>query len=60
MFIQKRNDEYYSEAYHIIPVNEISKTKLSIDNLISVCANHHRQIHYGDVELITNNEFYIE
>lgn len=57
---KKRNGEYYSEAHHVIPVNEISKTKLSIDNLISVCANHHRQIHYGDVELITNNELYIE
>lgn len=57
---KKKNGEYYTEAHHVIPVNEISKTKLSIDNLISVCPNHHRQIHYGDVELISNNEIYIE
>lgn len=57
---KKKNGEYYVEAHHIIPVNEIDNTKLSVDNLICVCPNHHRQIHYGNVELISNNELYTE
>lgn len=57
---RKKNGDYYLEVHHVIPVNDTENSKLSVDNLISVCANHHRQIHYGDVELISNNDDYIE
>ena len=33
---------------------------LSIANLLTVCANHHRQMHYGKVEIIEDrNECFI-
>lgn len=57
---KKKNGEYYSEAHHIVPVNDALNSKLSVDNLISVCPNHHSQIHFGDVDLISNNDDYIE
>ncbi|RDY25836.1 EVE domain-containing protein [Romboutsia weinsteinii] len=57
---KKKNGEHYSEVHHIIPVNNIEETKLSVDNLICLCPNHHRQLHYGDVEVIDNNDLYIE
>jgi hypothetical protein len=37
----------------------MSEGSLSPDNLITVCANHHRQLHYGDVKLIENNSKFI-
>ena len=38
----------YAEAHHIIPVSEHSLD--NPDNLLVLCANHHRQLHYADVE----------
>lgn len=53
---KKRNGEYYVETHHVIPVSELKSGVLSANNLITVCANHHRQLHYGDAELLKNNE----
>lgn len=53
---KKRNGEFYIEAHHVIPVSLLKIGSLSFTNLITVCANHHRQIHYGDVELIQQTE----
>lgn len=52
----KQNDEFYIETHHVEPVSKIKMGVLSITNLITVCANHHRQLHYGKVELIENSE----
>jgi len=46
---KKRNGEYYIEAHHIEPVSTLKKGVLSSANIITVCANHHRQLHYGKV-----------
>ena len=58
---QKANGEYYIETHHIIPVANLTQGTLGISNLISVCANHHRQFHYGDIKIIenTNNKLTI-
>lgn len=40
----------YVETHHIIPVSEQIEGSLGIANLITLCANHHRQLHYGNVD----------
>lgn len=49
----------YIESHHVIPVSTREAGVLSVQNIITVCANHHRQMHYGDVELLdmTDNKF---
>ncbi|MBA9078204.1 HNH endonuclease [Rufibacter quisquiliarum] len=49
---KKPNGEYYVETHHVEPVSSMKNGVLSMDNLITVCANHHRQLHYGDSTLI--------
>lgn len=39
----------YVEAHHVVPVSEQQVGSLSAANVITVCPNHHRQLHYGDV-----------
>ena len=51
----KKDGEPYIEAHHIIPVYIRQKGSLSFTNIITVCANHHRQLHFGKVELISNS-----
>jgi hypothetical protein len=47
----KANDEPYVEAHHATPVSELEVGSLSASNIMILCANHHRQLHYGTVEL---------
>jgi hypothetical protein len=53
---KKTNGEYYVETHHIIPVSNLTQGSLGISNLITVCANHHRQFHYGNIIIIDNTE----
>jgi len=53
---KKRNDEFYVETHHIIPVSELEQGSLGTLNLLTTCANHYRQLHYGDVKLIENSD----
>ena len=57
---KKKSGEYYVETHHIIPVSDTENSKLSVDNLICLCPNHHKQVHYGNVEIINNNDTYVE
>lgn len=57
---KKKSGEYYIETHHIIPVSDIENSSLSVENLICVCPNHHRQLHYGNVDIILNSELYIK
>jgi hypothetical protein len=50
----KRNGDTYIETHHVEPVSTFKVGVLSVTNLMTVCANHHRQLHYGNVELIDN------
>lgn len=52
----KQNGEIYIETHHVEPVSIMKAGVLSITNLMTVCANHHRQLHYGNVELTENSE----
>lgn len=45
----KANGEPYVEAHHATPVSELEVGSLSATNIMIVCANHHRQMHYGNV-----------
>ena len=33
---------------------------MSVDNLICLGSNHHRQVHYDNVMIINNNDKYVE
>jgi len=52
----KTNGEMYIETHHVEPVSTVKSGVLSITNLMTVCANHHRQLHYGNVNLIENGD----
>jgi hypothetical protein len=45
----KPNGERYVEAHHATPVSELEVGSLSATNIMILCANHHRQMHYGSV-----------
>lgn len=53
---RKINGEYYIETHHIFPVSELKKGSLGLHNLMTLCANHHRQVHYGNVKIISSDE----
>ncbi|SEP49914.1 EVE domain-containing protein [Rhodospirillales bacterium URHD0017] len=43
----KANGDPYVEAHHVMPVSRKQVGSLSASNIMTVCPNHHRQIHYG-------------
>ncbi|MES2443908.1 MAG: HNH endonuclease signature motif containing protein [Pseudomonadota bacterium] len=45
----KANGEPYVEAHHATPVSAMEVGSLSAANIMILCANHHRQMHYGTV-----------
>lgn len=47
----KANSEPYVEAHHATPVSELEVGSLSAGNIMILCPNHHRQMHYGTVEI---------
>jgi predicted HNH restriction endonuclease len=47
----KKNGEHYAEAHHVMPVSELQVGSLTASNIMVVCANHHRQMHYGGVDV---------
>lgn len=53
---RKRNGVPYVEAHHVMPVSSLAVGALGPENVITVCANHHRQMHYGTVEIAPQEE----
>jgi hypothetical protein len=45
----KKNGTPYVEAHHVVPVSAGQIGSLATTNLMTLCANHHRQMHYGNV-----------
>ncbi|GAB3861674.1 hypothetical protein GCM10028822_41530 [Hymenobacter terrigena] len=41
----------YVETHHVESVSQLSVGALGLANLITLCANHHRQMHYGNAML---------
>lgn len=55
---RKKNGEPYVEAHHVMPVSFQQVGSLSASNIVTLCANHHREVHYGDVSVsIGQTEF---
>lgn len=46
---RKKDGTPYVEAHHVMPVSTKKVGVLSCTNIMTLCANHHRQMHYGDV-----------
>ncbi len=47
----KADGEPYVEAHHATPVSALEVGSLSATNIMILCANHHRQMHYGTVSI---------
>jgi len=48
----KPNGERYVEAHHATPVSAQEIGSLAASNIMILCADHHRQMHYGNVRLV--------
>lgn len=48
----KANGEPYVEAHHVMPVARRQIGSLAASNVMILCANHHRQMHYGGIEVV--------
>lgn len=61
-FIKRNSKIPYVETHHIEHASLLIKGSLALHNLITVCANHHRQFHYGNLEIIdrTEQHFYFD
>jgi hypothetical protein len=60
-FKKKKGDkedegDTYIETHHVIEVYKLIKGTLGVSNLITVCANHHRQFHFGNIEIKVNTK----
>jgi hypothetical protein len=47
---RKPNGDPYVEAHHAMPVSKRQIGSLAASNVMILCANHHRQMHYGGIE----------
>ncbi len=48
---KKPNGQHYVEAHHVMPVAKREVGSLSASNVMTLCPNHHRQVHYGGVQV---------
>ena len=49
-FVTRRNDQLYLEGHHLIPISCQDEFRKSLDvyaNIIGLCPNCHRQLHFG-------------
>jgi predicted HNH restriction endonuclease len=53
---KKKNGELYAEAHHVMPIAKLKTGSLGPSNIMVVCANHHRQLHYGGVSVIIKDK----
>jgi 5-methylcytosine-specific restriction endonuclease McrA len=52
--IKKKNGELYCEVAHIIPFAETLSS--TIDNLIVLCPNHHKEFDHGELEVLKRSK----
>lgn len=55
----KRSGEPYVEAHHIMPVSRLEVGSLSASNIMTLCANHHRQVHYGVADITIEADHFV-
>jgi hypothetical protein len=48
---KRKNGEPYIEAHHAMPVAQMQIGSLAASNIMTLCANHHRQVHFGCVDV---------
>jgi len=46
---EKRNGGFYSEGHHLVPLSEAGTQEA--DNIVILCPNHHKMLHYARVEV---------
>ena len=51
--ILKKDGSKYVEAAHIKPKNQ--KGRETLDNIILLCPNHHKEFDFGHLEIILHN-----
>ncbi|HKA77107.1 MAG TPA: EVE domain-containing protein [Pseudolabrys sp.] len=55
----KRTGDPYVEAHHVMPVSKGQIGSLAASNILTVCANHHREMHYGNVAVKINKSKFV-
>ncbi|KDM68268.1 EVE domain-containing protein [Acidiphilium sp. JA12-A1] len=55
---KKPNGEPYVEAHHVMPVANLERGSLNAANIMTVCANHHRQLHFGGIDVSTTDSHF--
>jgi predicted RNA-binding protein with PUA-like domain len=53
---RKPDGDPYVEAHHVMPVAKGDVGSLAVSNVITVCANHHRQLHYGGIAVRVHDD----
>ena len=56
-FVTRRNDQLYLEGHHLIPISHQDEFEWSLDvyaNIIGLCPNCHRQLHFGKKNEVRN------
>ena len=51
-----RTGKPYAEAHHVTPLHKLENGSMASQNVICVCANCHRKMHFGNVEIIKTTE----
>ncbi len=46
---KKHDGSLYSEAHHLLPLSK--EGSQAVDNIVILCPNHHRMLHYADVRI---------
>ena len=49
----KRDGTPYAEAHHVQPVSMLMPGSLGEHNIMVLCASHHRQVHYGSFDIVS-------
>jgi predicted HNH restriction endonuclease len=53
---RKRNGDTYIEAHHVQQVSTRGAGVLAPSNIMTLCANHHRQMHFGRVSVVPEED----
>jgi len=58
-FRKKDSELHYVEAHHVVQVSSMEENSLSLSNIMTVCANHHRWLHYGNCSVEVKNDRFV-
>jgi predicted HNH restriction endonuclease len=56
---KKQNGEHYVEAHHVMPVSLLTTGSLAASNVMTLCPNHHRQMHYGRASVTIEESIFV-